>query len=123
MPPKWYTIGKKSKDECTPESTCHFGQMIFRNNNELDLDDSTAIAHADIWYFYNWAIDYLKKVNMPIEKSSGDKVRVVYPLNRFFIPDQLEGSYVNPSNKIVHIHEDHLRFDIVMHELAHVWAL
>ena len=122
LPPKWYMMKELSKDSCKPSGECNYGNMIFRNNNENDLSDFTAIIHADIWYFYNWANEYMDSIGAPIIKNSNEKIRTVYPLNRFMVPDKLEGSYVNPQSKIIHIHEDHYRFDIVMHELAHLWA-
>ena len=122
LSPKWYLLKKLDKSNCQPSGDCNFGNLIFRVNNENDLDDFTAIIHADIWYFYNWAKKQMGQIGMPIIKNSNEKIRVVYPLNRLVIPDNLEGSYVNPNSKIIHIHEDHHRFDIVLHELAHLWA-
>ena len=50
LAPKWYHIGNRSKKQCNKSSgaTCNFGNLIFRNNNSLDLNNSIAITHADI---------------------------------------------------------------------------
>ena len=119
--PIWYLSGMLSKDECSNNSPCDFKEMIFHDNGKYDLKKSTAQGQADIWFFYNWASLKMDNLNHPLSPNK-DIIKVIYPLNRLLIPNSIEGSYVNPLNKIVHIHKDHLRFDVVMHELAHLWA-
>ena len=95
--------------------------MVFGESSNFTLNNKISKTHADIWSHYSWAIETMSDMKVPISPN-GEKIKVVYPLNRLIVPDSFEGSYVNPSNKIIHIHENHSRFDIALHELGHLWA-
>ena len=121
MSPKWYLVGELKKEDCHIEKDCKFSEMTFGGSTNFTLGNNVPKTHADIWSHYNWAIETMNDIGLPISPD-GEKIKVVYPLNRLIVPDSFEGSYVNPSNKVIHIHKNHSRFDIALHELGHLWA-
>jgi len=119
---KWLTISELDKNACKGTSPCELDHLVFRKYGTEKLGDETAVAHAEIWYFYNWAIEHLKNLELPFNKDKNDRIKVVYPLNRLLIPDGPEDSYVSPTTKIVHLTKKPFTLDNIWHELAHVWA-
>ena len=123
--PDWYRVGERTRQQCKGTSPCDFGDLTFKSNANYDRSDEKARKHADIWYYYTWALDHMRDLGLPINRGSSDILRVVYPLNRFVVGSS-EASYVSPGSKIIHIfanrNRDHFVLQTLWHELAHVWA-
>lgn len=123
--PDWYRVGERTRQQCKGTSACDFGDLTFKQNANYDRSDEKARKHADIWYYYTWALDHMRDLGLPINRNSSDILRVVYPLNRYVVGSS-EASYVSPGSKIIHIfanrNRDHFNLETIWHELAHVWA-
>ncbi len=125
MGAKWFRVGEQTRSECTGNSPCNFGNLIFRHSGDHDLSHERARKHADIWHYNTWALDHMIDLGLPINKDAGDKLRVVYPFDRLIF-GKSESSYVSPGTKIIHLfgnrNRDHFVLETLWHELAHVWA-
>lgn len=118
----WYTINNLIPQQCKGDQPCRLGNLIFKNNAGEKLSDQTAIKHAEIWYFYSWAKEQLKGLNLSFNKLTSDRIKVVFPLDRTLLPDGAEDSYVSPNTKIIHLTEQPFTIEAIWHELAHLWA-
>lgn len=121
----WYRVGERTNSQCKGTSPCNFGNLVFKASGSYDRSNEKARKHADIWFYYTWALKEMNNLGLPINRSNDDSLQVIYPLNRFLVGDA-EASYVSPGSKRIHIFadgtRDHFKLETIWHELAHVWA-
>lgn len=118
---KWYTIWDESQER--GPGTFDVGKRTFRSGGPDALGDFEARRHADIWVLYQMASEHMASFGG--DYAFQTKVKVKHPHDGI-VGDGQEASYANPTTKLIYIvqnsRRDDFKTDILLHELAHIWA-
>ena len=117
---KWYRVVNNRRHRAGRVS---FGRLTFRSRGSQALGNFEARRHADIWILYKMAIRHVRRMGGSYAFTT--KVKVKHPHNGI-VKDAQEGSYANPTTKVIYIikntKKDHFTTRTLLHELGHIWA-
>jgi len=124
---KWFKILDEEKNDTDhSHGTIDFGQFVFGNSTQEDLNDSIAIKHAIVWFVYKEVFSYINNLGSSVHFDNKKPVALKYPHDNPIINDNLEESYASPYNYVIFViknkKKDRFSVDTILHELMHIWA-